>query len=87
MASEPLAGRRLTKVTERRTKLDWALFVQDISASYPDAERITLVMDDLNTHTPGSLYGAFSPEQAKAVGPLRVRLHPQAWQLAEHGGN
>ncbi|MDH6186733.1 hypothetical protein H4V98_004181 [Polaromonas sp. CG_23.6] len=67
MASEPLAGRRLTKVTERRTKADWALFVQDIAARYPDAERITLVMDNLNTHTPGSLYEAFAPEQAKAL--------------------
>ena len=65
MASEPLAGRRLTKVTERRTKLDWAVFVQDIAASYLDAERITLVMDNLNTHTPGSLYEAFTPEKAK----------------------
>ncbi|MDB5868041.1 MAG: transposase [Polaromonas sp.] len=67
MASEPLAGRRLTKVTERRTKLDWAAFVQDIAANYPDAERITLVMGNLNTHTPGPLYEAFSPEKAKAL--------------------
>ena len=67
MASEPLAGRRLSKVTERRTKLDWAVFVQDIAESYPDAERITLVMDNLNTHTPGSLYEAFTPEKAKAL--------------------
>ena len=67
MASEPLAGRRLTKVTERRTKADWAVFLQDIAASYLDAERITLVMDNLNTHTPGSLYEAFPPEQAKAL--------------------
>lgn len=56
MASEPLAGRRVSKVTERRTKADGALFVQDIAANYLDAERITLVMDNLNTHTPGSLY-------------------------------
>ncbi len=67
MASEPLAGRRLTKVTERRTKADWAVFLQDIAASYPDAERITLVMDNLDMHTPGSLYEAFTPEQAKAL--------------------
>ena len=67
MASEPLAGRRLTKVTERRTKADWAVFLQDIAASYPEAARITLVMDNLNTHTPGSLYEAFTPEQAKAL--------------------
>lgn len=45
MAIKPLAGRRLSKVTERRTKLDLAVFVQDIAASYLDAERITLVMD------------------------------------------
>jgi hypothetical protein len=67
LASEPLAGRRLSKVTERRSKLDWAEFVQDIAASYPGAEHITLVMDNLNTHTPGSLYEAFTPEKAKAL--------------------
>ena len=67
MASEPLAGRRLSKVTERRTKADWAVFLQDIAANYPDAERITLVMDNLNTHTPGSLYEAFAPEKAKTL--------------------
>ncbi|CAN5253428.1 hypothetical protein BH10PSE16_BH10PSE16_43290 [soil metagenome] len=43
------------------------MFVQDIAESYPDAERITLVMDNLNTHTPGSLYEAFTPEKAKAL--------------------
>lgn len=71
MASEPLAGRRLTKVTEqvteRRTKADWAVFLRDIAGSYRNAERITLVMDNLNTHTPGSLYEAFAPEEAKAL--------------------
>lgn len=67
MACEPLAGRRLTKVTERRTKTDWARFIEDIAASYPDAQRITLVMDNLNAHTPASLYEAFPPEKAKAL--------------------
>ena len=67
MASEPLAGRRLAKVTERQAKLDWAVFLQDIAASYLDAEHITLVMDNLSTHTPGSLYEAFTPEMAKAL--------------------
>ena len=43
------------------------MFLQDIAASYLDAERITLVMDNLNTHTPGSLYEAFTPEMAKAL--------------------
>ena len=86
VASEPLAGRRLSKVTERRTKANWAVFVQDIAASYLGAQRITLVMNNLNTHTPSSLYEAFSPEQNQgAVRSLRVRLHPQARQLAKHG--
>ena len=41
--------------------------MQDIAERYPDAERITLVMDNLNTHTPGSLYEAFTPEKTKAL--------------------
>jgi hypothetical protein len=67
MASEPLAGRRLTKVTERKTKIDWAHFIEDIAQQYPEAERITLVMDNLNTHKAASLYEAFPPEKAKAL--------------------
>ena len=67
LASEPLAGKRITAVTDRRTKRDWALFVEQIAARYASATRITLVMDNLNTHTPGSLYEAFSPEKAKAL--------------------
>jgi hypothetical protein len=67
MASEPLAGRRMTKVTERKTRKDWAVFLQDIAEHYADARRITLVMDNLNTHTPASLYETFPPEQAKAL--------------------
>lgn len=67
MASEPLAGRRMTKVTACKTKVDWAQFLQDIAERYPDAQRITLVMDNLNTHSPGALYQAFPPDQAKAL--------------------
>ena len=67
MATEPLAGRRQTKVTERRTKTDWARFLRDIAAQYPDATRITLVMDNLNTHRPGALYETFEPAEAKAL--------------------
>ena len=67
MACEPLAGKRLTKVTERKTKLDWAQFVDDIADGYPAAQRITLVMDNLNTHTPAALYKAFAPQKAKAL--------------------
>ena len=67
MATEPLAGRRMTKVTERRTKTDWAHFLDDIAGRYAGAERITLVMDNLNTHRPGALYETFPPARAKAL--------------------
>jgi hypothetical protein len=67
MASEPLAGKRIVKITERKTKTDWAYFLGDIVAEYSSAKKITLVMDNLNTHTPGSLYEAFPPEEAKAL--------------------
>lgn len=67
MANEPLAGSRLVEVTSSKTKVDWALFVEKIALRYEDAKKITLVMDNLNTHTPGSLYEAFAPEKAKAL--------------------
>ena len=67
MATEPLAGRRQTKATERRTKTDWAHFLGDIAAQYPDAIRITLVMDNLDTHRPGALSETFEPTEAKAL--------------------
>jgi transposase len=67
MANEPLAGSRLVEVTSSKTKVDWASFVERIALKYEDAEKITLVMDNLNTHTPGSLYEAFAPEKAKAL--------------------
>jgi hypothetical protein len=57
----------MTQVTERRTKRDWALFVESIAARYPEAERITLIMDNLNTHTPAALYETFDPAKAKAL--------------------
>jgi transposase len=65
MACEPLAGQRYVKITERKTKMDWAYFLEEISALYADAEKITLVMDNYKTHTPGALYEAFEPEKAK----------------------
>jgi len=67
MANEPLAGSRLVEVTLSKTKVDWASFVEKIALRYEDAEKITLVMDNLNTHTPGSLYEAFAPEKAKEL--------------------
>ena len=67
MASEALAGRRMVKITDRKTKKDWAEFIEDIENQYKDAKKITLIMDNLNTHKPGSLYEAFAPEKAKAL--------------------
>jgi len=67
MACEPLAGKRLVKITGRKTKIDWAYFLEDIATLYTGAEKITLVMDNLNTHTPGSLYETFPPAKAKSL--------------------
>jgi hypothetical protein len=67
LACEPLAGKRMVKVTERKTKQDWATFVEEIAGQYENAEKITLVMDNLNTHEPGALYEAFPPEKAKEL--------------------
>lgn len=65
---EPLAGWRHVKVTERRTKQDWALLVKElVDVHYPEAETIRLVMDNLNTHVAGSLYETFTPEEAKRI--------------------
>jgi transposase len=65
---EPLAGRRWVDVTQRRTKTDWAHKIKElVDERYPQAERIVLVMDNLNTHTPASLYEAFEPEEAKRL--------------------
>ena len=67
MANEPLAGRRIVEITERKTKQDWAHFVEKIAGNYKGAQKITLVMDNLNTHKPGSLYEAFPPDKAKSL--------------------
>lgn len=65
LACEPLAGKRMVTVRERRTKQDWACFLEEIARLYEGAKRITLVMDNLNTHIPGSLYETFEPDKAR----------------------
>ena len=67
LACEPLAGKRRVTITERKTKRDWAVFLEQIAGHYSNADKITLVMDNLNTHEPGALYEAFPPEKAKAL--------------------
>jgi hypothetical protein len=75
LACEPLRGRRHVAVTERRTRTDWAHFVKALlDVHYPDAERVVLVMDNLNVHSPGSLYEAFPPAEAKRLAD-RLELH------------
>lgn len=67
LASEPLAGKRIVKITKRKTKRDWAHFIENIADEYLHAKKIVLVMDNLNTHKPASLYEAFAPEKAKKL--------------------
>lgn len=67
MSCEPLAGKRMAKITERKTRRDWAQFLKELAELYKNAEKIILVMDNLSTHTPGSFYETFRPEKAKAL--------------------
>ncbi len=65
---EPLKGQRRVKVTEQRRKTDWAYFIKEmIDRDYPDAKKIVLVMDNLNTHVGSSFYEAFEPAEAKRL--------------------
>ena len=75
MACEPLAGKRFTRVTERRTKTDWAHFIKYLlDEPYATAQGIRIVMDNLNTHAKASLYEAFSPAEAKRLAD-RLDIH------------
>ena len=68
MISEPLAGQREVEVTDRRTKKDYARCLRKIADEmYPQAEIIVLVQDNLNTHSPASLYEAFEPMEARRL--------------------
>ena len=57
----------MIEVTESKTKVDSAFFVEKIASRYEDVKKIILVMDNLNAHVPGSLYEAFAPEKAKVL--------------------
>jgi hypothetical protein len=67
LAVDPLRGWRTVAVTERRTRHDWASFMRALAAHYPEAERIVVVLDNLNTHGPASFYEAFPPPEARAL--------------------
>jgi DDE superfamily endonuclease len=75
MVFEPLAGRRRVTVTDRRTRKDWARVVKAlVDEQYPQAEKIVLVMDNLNTHGPASLYEAFEPAEARRLAE-KLEIH------------
>ena len=75
MLFEPLAGRRHVPVRDRRTGVDFAHVIRDlVDVQYPEAEVIVLVLDNLNTHGPHSLYEAFEPAEAKRLAD-RLEIH------------
>lgn len=72
---EPFQSRRHVQVTDQRTAVDWAHFMKAIAEEhYPNAEKIITVMDNLNTHGPGSFYEAFAPDEAKRLA-ARFEFH------------
>jgi len=71
----PIEGWRHVKVTDRRTKIDWAHAMRElVDEHFPDAKKITVVMDNLNTHCPSSFYEAFAPAEARRI-LNRLELH------------
>src|SRR5438445_6084118 len=68
MMCEPLRGWRHVRVTERRTRCDWAACIKELlDVHYPSAEKVVLVMDNLNTHSGASLYETFPPAEARRL--------------------
>ncbi len=79
MLYEPLNAKCHVRVTQRRTQSDWALLVEElVDKIHPQAHKITLVMDNLNTHAPASLYEAFDPATARRLlGKLEIHYTPK----------
>lgn len=75
LAFEPLAGKRYVQVTDRRTRQDWAHVMRGLlDGPYAQAERVVLVMDQLNTHDTASFYEAFAPEEARRLA-AKLEIH------------
>ncbi len=75
LACEPLQGWRCVEVTSQRRRTDWAGFIRFLlEGRYRQAERVVLIMDQLNTHSPASLYEAFPPEEANRLAD-RIEIH------------
>src|SRR4030067_653700 len=68
MLFDPLPGKRFVKVTDQRTRKDWACAMKELAdKKYPQAEKIVVVLDNLNTHSPASFYEPFEPEEARRL--------------------
>ena len=68
MVFESLAGKRFVEVTKQRRKIDWATVMKQVAdVFYPQAEKISVVLDNLNTHTPSAFYKTFEPEEARRL--------------------
>ena len=74
IAFEPLTGRRVVQVRKRRTKKDYAAFMNFVAKHYPQAEQLVVIQDNLNTHNPGAFYAAFPPQEAFALAQ-RFEMH------------
>jgi hypothetical protein len=75
IAVEPLAGKRIVSITETRTRVDWSIFIKTLlDEQYPEATKIRLIMDNLNTHGIASLYEAFPPSEALRLSQ-RIEIH------------
>jgi hypothetical protein len=84
---DPLAGWRHVAVTDTRKRTDWAHFVRDLlDGRYKEADRVVLVMDQLNTHSVASLYEAFAPAEAKRLADkLEIHHTPEQCRWFRHG--
>lgn len=68
MVFEPLQGKRFVEVTEKRRRIEWATVMKHVADDlYPHAEKIVVVLDNLNTHTPSAFYETFEPEEARRL--------------------
>lgn len=75
LVAEPLRGWRQVRISQQRTRLDWAHCIQElVDVHYPEADRVVLVMDQLNIHSPASLYEAFPPAEAKRLAE-KLEIH------------
>jgi len=75
LVCEPLLGWRHVAVTDHRRRVDWAHFIRSLlEGRYREAEKLVLIMDQLNTHSPASLYAAFPPDEAKRLAD-RIEIH------------